>query len=381
MLANRAHLVILLSIALSVSAQTRMEAKGAVKSGAPAAPLYSISFERGEPVAGVAASRAIALPFQCTSDGTIFVNMVLQQSSPNSFPTEQLVSIPPSGQAHEFRLDQLTDLYDVVRKGYYASESNVFFLVIAASEDKQGIETYVTSEGTKHEVTRNLADRHDYILIFDRDGNYKKKLQMEDSFAVQRVGAFPSGAFLAFGFDKQDHSPRLALLQDDAKFLRFLEIPKGDAPESMFGMKDRDRKGVAIYIAPSQLVPHGDSILIVQNKTEFPLLEVNPAGMIRAIHPKLPKGIQIDTLIASDQNLCALVNPKDDGDIYELNAQDGTVIRRFALDDGARSPVACVHDGKFLSFEHGDGKLVPLVGTAEPGIASGKRPAATPPAN
>jgi hypothetical protein len=371
---NCAHLVILLSIALSVSAQT--EAKGAAKSAAPAPPLYSISFERGEPVAGVAASRAIALPFQCTSDGTVFVDMVLQ-SLPNSFPVEQLVSIPPSGEAHEFRLDQLTDLYDVVRKGRYASESKVAFLVMAASEDKQGKEAYATSDGTKHEVTRNLADRHDYIVIFDREGNYKKKLQMDDTFAVQRVGAFPSGTFLACGFNKQDHSPRLALLQDDAKFLRFLELPKGDAPESMFGMKDSTGRGVAIYVAPSQLVPHGDSILIVQNKTKFPLLEVNEAGMIRAIQPKLPKGTQIDTLIASDQNLYALVNPRDDGAIYEINAQDGTLIRRFALPDPV-PPVACVHDGKFLSFEHGEGKLVPLIGTAEPSASSVKERAASP---
>jgi hypothetical protein len=340
--------------------------------------LYSISFERQDPITGVAASPAIALPLQCTSDGTAFVNMVLQ-SSLNSVPVEQLVSIPPSGEAHEFRLDQLTDLYDVLQKGYYASESTVAFLVIAASEDKQGKEAYVTSDGTKHEVTRNLADRHDYIVIFDREGNYKKKLQMDDTFAVQRVGAFPSGAFLAYGFDKQDHSPRLALLQDDAKFLRFLEIPKSDAPESMLGMKDSADKGLAIYIAPSQLVPHGDSILIVQNKTKFPLLEVNEAGMIRAIHPKLPKGAEVDTLISSDQNLYAVVNPKDDGAIYELSARDGTVLKRFALPDGPGSPVACVHDGKFLSFEHGEGKLVPLIGTAEPAASAEKQRSPEPP--
>src|SRR2546423_1591392 len=93
------------------------------------------------------------------------------------------------------------------------------------------------------------------------------------------------------------------------------------------------------------------AILIVQNKTTFPLLEINEAGMIRAIHPKLPTGTQIDTVIASDQNLYAFVNPKDDAAIYELDEQDGSVIRRFVLPD-AVPPVACVHDEKFLSFEH-----------------------------
>jgi hypothetical protein len=28
--------------------------------------------------------------------------------------------------------------------------------------------------------------------------------------------------------------------------------------------------------------------------------------------------------------------------------------------------VACIHDGKFFSLDYGDGKITPLVGTAEP---------------
>src|SRR5438445_13612946 len=101
--------IIPLSIAISASGQQSVKPRSEAHSAAPVPSLYSISFERGEPVAGVAASRSIALPFQCTSDGTAFVNMMLlQQSSLNSFPVEQLVSVPPSGEPHEFRLDQVT---------------------------------------------------------------------------------------------------------------------------------------------------------------------------------------------------------------------------------------------------------------------------------
>jgi hypothetical protein len=121
--------IIPLSVIISASGQKSVKPRSDAHSAAPASPLNSISFERGEPVAGVAASRAIALPFQCTSDGTVFVDMVLQ-SLPNSFPVDQLVSIPSSGEAHEYRLDQLTDLYHALRKGYYASESTVAFLVM-----------------------------------------------------------------------------------------------------------------------------------------------------------------------------------------------------------------------------------------------------------
>jgi len=357
-----------LSLSIAAQAQTNPEA---TESLSPATPLYRISFERGESVPGVAASQAIAMPLECTSDGTAFVNMVLQPPRYSSGkylpPVEQLVSVRPSGEAHEFRLDQLTDLYDLQQKGYYASESNVVSLVIAALEDEQGKEAFVTSDGTRHEVTRNLAEHHDYIVIFDRKGDYRRRVQLEDTFAVQRVGVFPSGAFLAFGFDKQDHSPKLAMLKDDGTLLKFLQIPKEDVPGSMPGTREGSGKGPAVYIAPTQLLPDGDFILVVQNKTGFPLLEVNEAGAIRVIKPKLPEGVQIDVLVPSDKNLYARVNPASNGSIYELNPQDGTVLRRFKLEDGrSGSGVDCVHDGKFLSFEHGEGKLVPLMGTAEP---------------
>lgn len=91
------------------------------------------------------------------------------------------------------------------------------------------------------------------------------------------------------------------------------------------------------------------------------------SGAITAIRPQLPKDTQIEGLITSDLSLYARVNSATDGAIYEISAHDGTVMRRLQLSDGrTASEVACVHDGKFLSFEHGEGKLIPLIGTAEP---------------
>jgi len=107
--------------------------------------------------------------------------------------------------------------------------------------------------------------------------------------------------------------------------------------------------------------------LSTPEKTTFPLLEVNEAGAIRAIQPKLPNGVQISMLVPSDENLYARVNEIRDGSIYELNAQDGAVLRRLQVGDNeSGADVACVHDEKFLSFQHSDGKLVPLIGAAEP---------------
>jgi hypothetical protein len=328
--------------------------------------LYRIAFERGEPFPAVAGSRSIALPLQCRADGTAFVKEVVQPSE-FSRPIESLVSISRSGDAHEFRLDQIRDLYDIEQKSYYATESNVVFLVIAASENKRGKEEFVTSDGTKHEVVQNVSEHHDYVVVFDRSGDYKKSVQIDDTFAVQRIGVFPSGSLLSFGFDRQDHSPKLVMLKEDGTLLRLLEIPKNTAPASMFGTQDGKGDGPATFAKPVQFFPHGNSIIVVQNKSKFPLLEVNEAGAVRQINPKLPDGVEIDTLIPSEENLFARVHDIHNGSIYELNPQNGVVLRRFQLNDNEPgADVACVHDGKFLSFENRDGKLVPLIGTPEP---------------
>src|SRR5580698_3296411 len=308
---------ILLVMGLRLSTQGQAVSPRPKTAAAPA-PLYSISFERKDPVAGLDASPAIKLPFDCTADGTVFVTMVPVggQMQPPLYapPPLLLTSVSPSGQANTFPLDQVTaQLYEVREVDHYASESSVIFLVKAARENRPAKQTYTKQDGTQGEFTRNTADRYSYIVLFNRDGEYKKTIETDVSIEIQHLGVFPSGTFLAFGYDQKDHSPRLEMLKDDGTLMRTLQISKNDVPESLLGTKDRSGNGPSVYIAPTQLVPYGHSVLVVQNKTTFPLLEVSESGEIRTIHPKIPEGMQIEGLIASDQNLYARVIPKDEG--------------------------------------------------------------------
>jgi hypothetical protein len=351
-------------------------------------PSYRLSFERAGQVAGLTGVWATEVPAECGGDGTAFLNMLVPaaldgQSIVSSTrmsklgpPVELIVAVPTSGDANEFRLDQITDLYDVHLKDAYASESDVVLLVIAAPEDKRGKETFTTADGTDHELDANLAERHDYLVIFDRQGNYKRKIQIDDVIALHRFAEFASGTFLVFGFDRQDHSPKLAMFKDDGTLLKFLDITKGDAPKSMFGTLNGTGKGPAIYVAPAQLVPYGDSIIVVQNRSKFPLLEVSQGGAIRVIKTKLPGGAQIDALIPSDNNLYARVDGPRIRTIYELSERSGKILSRFQIGNNELgADLACVHEGEFLSFEQREGTLVRLVGTAEPAVA----PASTDP--
>src|SRR5215469_5813700 len=218
------------------------------------APLYRISFKRGDAIAGVNSTSAVRLPFKCTSDGTIFVTFaggVPANSGllpPLSPPLEFVsITLPDRGQA--FPLDQAPELFVSREIDHYPSDSEVAFLVLASRENKPEKRTVPWGkEGEKREYTVNAAQQHPYVVSFSRDGKYKRTVEIDEAFRIQNIGVFPSGILLAFGFDKSDHSPKLAMLKEDGTLLKFLEIPKGDAPDSLLGGQDSPRRGI---IAPS----------------------------------------------------------------------------------------------------------------------------------
>src|SRR5207248_3365727 len=84
-------------------------APGTARPPRPVPPMLSqISFQRGEPISGLS-SPAIRLPFQCTSDGTIFVGMI----QPPDASKQLLASISLSREYHLFPLDQVPELLDL----------------------------------------------------------------------------------------------------------------------------------------------------------------------------------------------------------------------------------------------------------------------------
>jgi hypothetical protein len=370
---RKAALALSLLLAVGVSQVGWGQTDPSAMPGSVAPPLYRVSFQRREAVSGISALAAIALPWDCASDGTIFVDFVSTVPAnaglpppPPVAPPRLLTSVSPTGRGQVFRLDQVPGLYISSEQDHYVSDAGVVFLVKASRENKPVKHTYIA--GSYHgEYASNAAEQRLFLVNFNRDGEYQRAVELGNTFHIRRLGQFPSGTFLAFGYDEEDHSPKLAMLNEDGTFLKSLQISKGDAPE-LFGT----RRGRGFVTAPAQFVPEGRAILLVQNKTSFPLLEVGEGGTIRPIHPKLPTGELIQAVIPADRNLYVIGNLKNTtkrsmGVIHEVSPENGDVLRSFALSDKrSADDVACVSDGKFLSIDYGDGQVVPLVGTPEP---------------
>jgi len=336
----------------ALGAQTSSKPSPAGVADAPAS--YHVSFERRDAIPSVVSTSTIALPFQCTSDGTIFVNFATPPppGAASPVPTYHLVSISRSGVPHTFALERAPGLYSVSEVDHFAHGSGLVFLVRA------------TPDATATDLNKKPKPRrYSYLLSFDRDGTYQRSIQLEDGLRIERIAVFPSGGLLAFGFDPHDHVPKLVMLRADGTYLKSLDVPSGAMPDSAVGTEGA-RRGV---LTAGEFVRLGSSILMLQDRNDLPILEISQQGSVKVFHAQLPEGVHLVDFIPSDSSLFALVNGEAGagGGVYELQPEDGSVSRIFTMDDWRdAAAVACVHDGKFLSIDHGDASVTLLVGTA-----------------
>ena len=132
------------------------------QSASAASPSYHVSWERQKAVSGIGDTFALQLPFECTSDGTIFVSFVGTTPAdagiqPPLVPPLQLVSISPAAHGQVFRLDQVPELYISREIDHYASDSEVIFLVEASRENKPAKQTVPMKDGSHREFTDNAG--------------------------------------------------------------------------------------------------------------------------------------------------------------------------------------------------------------------------------
>src|SRR5579864_7618990 len=105
-------LTVLLATGLLSTGQVQSDDTAGASELAAGLPVYRVSFERREAVSGVSASYAIRMPWQCTTDGTIFVSFVSTVPTDSGLPPPPpgpppmlLASISPAGRGRMFRLD------------------------------------------------------------------------------------------------------------------------------------------------------------------------------------------------------------------------------------------------------------------------------------
>jgi hypothetical protein len=159
----------------------------------------------------------------CIGDGNLYV---AKPESDLSLTDSGLIGITPKGIV-SFLADKITDIPNPNTNSFALhpaiSASGVSFTVTGIDDTKVQTTTWTDDEGHDMTIQETEDATLDYITRFGKDGTYKGAIQVDGlSFVINESAAFDSGNLIAQGFD-QNRVPRIALLDANAQFLRYLD--------------------------------------------------------------------------------------------------------------------------------------------------------------
>jgi hypothetical protein len=337
-------------------------------------PSFKLDFKPQPAIPGVVASPAFVLPIVCSSDGIPFVDFP-DLSDP---PQQTIYSLDPKG-AHAFSAKPVTGLYDIRFQSFFAADSIVGILVNATKDDKHSASTYYPMPGiSKKAVPYYTGEHHDYVVEYDRDGNYKSTVDLPSAYHFWRVAALPDGALLALAYDRANSVPRLLLLDSGGQVVRTLQIPSemADSPDLRQG-----ESGGALDLARAEsslswwlFAPSRNRILLYQAHANAPVLEVGAGGAVREVPLGAPKGYALDGIVPANDRWIMRYRRKGTPDLpgevdarpesgnyllYVVNSSDGSLDSRIDPGTGPLFNIACEQDGVFTAFSIDNDKVIP----------------------
>jgi hypothetical protein len=373
-----ATLVILVSWLGGQSRPAKTNSAGETAQNAQEFPTFDVAFTGEQlPVVGFISTPLISSRTQCSTNGTVFVEMF----TPPNLQTRQIYSISSSNEIHQFSTSGINDLYDVTVVDTFAGDSSVVVLLRATPNDRQEKRTYVFSTGGREEKTVFIGEHHSYIATFSLDGTYKGRVAVDDTVISDHVAVFGSGVFVVLGFDQQRTKPILALLKADGTLLQFLDLTQdfADWVESVNTASiHRDPNAPPplrkhFVLSPmTQFLPFHDNLLMVEEGSNLPIFELRDSGAMRPIKLKVPDKHVMDTLIPSQDHLYVRTSAdrsaqsnswKTDSTILEVDPNEGQILRRLRIVGATANEIACYGSSQFAVLRLDEkGRLVRMTG-------------------
>jgi hypothetical protein len=277
---------------LDIDAQSSPQTKAATPSKTPEEDITSsptiVVFSDPQAISGAVSSPAILTPIVCTSDGTVMVAQMVPPTyglrivaTSSSKPTESVV----------------------VDESKVPGFSRIHLLTYSANRS----EIALFAEGEKTHLTASSAplvpEDNRYMLIFDRAGVFQKAIPLDVPFEPMRFGILPSGDFMMTGLDRTNNLPKVAIVGEDGKLVRFIdiELETGDQLHKAFETTSATNTDETIKVLSVQeIVPFGDDLLLVSPRSSFPIVEIGGGTVRRSTSIKLPKDFVLDSIVASD---------------------------------------------------------------------------------
>jgi hypothetical protein len=335
-------------------------------------PVVKIELNDPAPVPGVPELHGYINPLICSPEGIPFVTV------PNlsDFRKNTVYSLDAKG-GHAFAANAIPDLYDIHTQGYFVGDSMVGLLVRATRDDKKAAKKITVIPGSPPWDVY-VGAHHEFLLEFDRSGNYKKTVDLPTAYHFWRVAELADDSLLALAYDGVNSIVRLLLLDSGGQIVRPLEVPAkmADSPDLRRGESGEDIVRMQAESAMSWwlFAPARHKILLYQARSKSPVLEVGAGGVVREVPLEAPRGYTLANVIsASDRWIMRYRRDglSDFGEVdtrpesknfvlYEVNPSDGTLKNQIDLEGTRHFDIACEQDGALIGFSMEGEKVLRL---------------------
>lgn len=373
--------MLVLGLLLWVSAAAQTHAPNA-KKGPPSAPLplFEITLSEDLDYQGLPWARTPkgeAVRTDCVGDGNVYI-----LADDNG-----LVALTSNGIV-SFLNEKMADIsHPVSTLGGMdpsISGSGIALRVSGIDDAKVEITTWTDEQGREQTEEDGTSAVVHYIARFDKNGTYKGAIAIDDlPFVIYKFATFDSGNIIAQGPDR-NRVPRIALLDSNAKFLRYLDLEKDISRSQDVSVDDINCAGctatVDDVVGFSYFTRWQGKMLLWRMYTGIPrIYEIQESGQSRVVRINAPENYDVRSLIPTDRNWFLHVSKSDatgnqpDGidSLLEINPQTGKPLAEYRMKPPDKMPetvISCFSDGEFWGVRQDakEQKLEVVRGTAAP---------------
>ena len=162
-------------------------------------PTIALDFKPQQPISGAPSSGAFMDPIECAPDGVPLVAFM----NPPDWTMPSLYALDPKG-GHAYAPRSAPGLYDIQFVSYFASDSMVAVQVSATRDSTQ---TTRVRRRDGQPQTYYSGAHHQFLIEFDRDGSYKKTVDLPPQYEFRHIATLPDDTFLALAYDPANRDP------------------------------------------------------------------------------------------------------------------------------------------------------------------------------
>jgi hypothetical protein len=319
----------------------------------------TIVFSDEKPILGVPQWNGRTLE-HCSGDGTIFVDLYPEASSPNSTDLPQIFRVASDGTAIGVRRKTSLDFTGFSSRDFFVTQHSIVTLLKAIKRDDDADRP-------------SARDIHYFLSTSDYDGGSANLVPLDLRFAPLKIAKFGSGDYIVLGWDEGNLLPLIVLLKEDGTIRRFIDIDDGrhsDLYTNNGPLKGEESSAAAqsnlAVLQRAQFVPYGSQVLLTYPGTARSIRVLSVEGEDRSIPIQMPAGFVLHDVLASGGShpLVVRVQSVDSSGqsasegtsatptqrLFEFDPSHGTLIRELLFNKPHIDEVLCAPASELTSI-------------------------------